>query len=168
MRRLCHVPLLVAAFILVLNVSPAWSQSSGLEIEARSFMQDYATALRAHDYEALPTFYDRAGTYGSGGLESWESIRASYGEGRWRGPSTFQWDDLSYEVVGSDAVMVSGWFLCGAEPTMQPGRMIYSALLLRRDGEFRIRREHEFPYLEDLSAWTEYCSELVGVGLGGG
>ena len=115
------------------------------EAEARAFMDSYAQDLRAGNRQAIAARYDRRGAYRVGGgektLEPLDSIRASY-TGRWQPPTAFEWHDLSYEVLGDDAVMVVGRF----EWTDQRGRVLpmsYTGLLVRQDGEWRIRLEDE-------------------------
>lgn len=115
------------------------------EAEARAFMASYARDLRAGAREAIVARYDRRGAYrvGSGQktLEPMDSIRAGY-MGPWQPPRVFEWRDLSYEVLGDDAVMVVGRF----EWTDQQGRLLpmsYTGLLVRQDGEWRIRLEDE-------------------------
>lgn len=115
------------------------------EAEARAFMESYAQDLRAGAREAIIDRYDRRGAYRVGGgektLEPLDSIRAVY-TGRWQPPAAFEWRDLSYEVLGDDAVMVVGRF----EWTDAQGRMLpmsYTGLLVRQDGEWRIRLEDE-------------------------
>ncbi len=125
------------------------------EAEARAFMESYARDLRSGAREAIVARYDRRGAYRVGGgektLEPLDSIRASY-TGRWQPPTAFEWRDLSYEVLGDDAVMVVGRF----EWTDQRGRVLpmsYTGLLVKQDGEWRIRLEDEdmsVPVLRDL------------------
>lgn len=116
-----------------------------VEAEARAFMESYARDLRGGAREAIAARYDRRGAYRVGGgekvLEPLDSIRAVY-TGRWQPPTAFEWRDLSYEVLGDDAVMVVGRF----EWTDQQGRMLpltYTGLLVRQDGQWRIRLEDE-------------------------
>jgi hypothetical protein len=89
--------------------------------------------------------YDRRGAYrvgeGEKNLESWELIRAAYLT-QWTPPASFSWRDLSYEPIGTDAVMVIGLFDWG----LADGRRLafsYTGLLMRQDGELRIRLEDE-------------------------
>jgi Domain of unknown function (DUF4440) len=125
------------------------------EAEARAFMESYAQDLRAGAREAIAARYDRRGAYRVGGgektLEPMDSIRAGY-TGRWQPPTAFEWHDLSYEVLSDDAVMVVGRF----EWTDQRGRVLpmsYTGLLVKQDGEWRIRLEDEdmsVPVLRNL------------------
>ena len=64
---------------------------------------------------------------------------------RWQGqgPSTFEWQDLSYEVLSSDAVLVAGRFMWGRGDSLAPLNFSYTGVLMRQDGELRIRLEDE-------------------------
>jgi hypothetical protein len=115
------------------------------EAEARAFMESYARDLRAGAREAIVARYDPRGSYRVGNgrkvFEPLDSIRAVY-MGPWQAPAAFEWRDLSYEVLSDDAVMVVGRF----EWTDAGGKMLplsYTGLLLRRNGEWRIRLEDE-------------------------
>ena len=137
--------------ILALTTSCAVNVETGRgggnpEAEARAFMESYARDLQAGAREAIVGRYDRRGAYlvGNGRKELLpvDSLRAIYTGADWQPPATFTWRDLSYEVLGDDAVMVVGRF----EWTDAQGRMLpvsYTGLLLRQDGEWRIRLEDE-------------------------
>lgn len=114
--------------------------------EARAFMDSYAQDLRTGAREAIVARYDPRGAYRVGNgqktFEPMDSIRATYMGAGWQPPTVFEWRDLSYEVLSDDAVMVVGRF----EWTDTQGRMLplsYTGLLLRQDGEWRIRLEDE-------------------------
>lgn len=125
--------------------SRAAADSAALVAEARAFMDAYAADLRTGARERLAERYDPRGAWfvGEGRKELLpaDSIRAMY-RGGWRPPVSFDWQDLSYEAVGPDAVVVAGRFLWGVSATERL-RFSYTALLLRRDGRFRIRLEDE-------------------------
>lgn len=117
-----------------------------VEAEARAFMDAYARDLQAGAREAIVARYDRRGSYlvgnGRKDLLSVDSLRSIYTGPNWQPPAIFAWRDLSYEVLGDDAVMVVGRF----EWTDAQGRMLpvsYTGLLLRQDGQWRIRLEDE-------------------------
>ena len=115
-----------------------------IDIDAREFMAGYADDLRHGRRQSIVDRYDRRGAYrvgeGEKTLESWELIRAAYLT-QWSPPSSFVWRDLSYEPLG-DAVIVIGLFDWG----LADGRKLsfsYTGLLVRQDGELRIRLEDE-------------------------
>jgi hypothetical protein len=129
------------------------------EAEARAFMESYAQDLRSGAREAIVARYDRRGAYmvGNGRKELLpvESLRGIYTGADWQPPATFEWRDLSYEVLSDDAVMVVGRF----EWTDAAGKMLpisYTGLLVRRDGEWRIRLEDESVSPRDVRA--ELCA----------
>ncbi|HEX6573521.1 MAG TPA: hypothetical protein VF042_01005 [Gemmatimonadaceae bacterium] len=116
-----------------------------IDVDAREFMAGYAEDIRNGRRQAIAARYDRRGAYrvgeGEKTLESWELIRAAYMT-QWSPPVNFAWRDLTYEVLGPDSVMVIGLFDWG----LLDGRRIafsYTALLVRQDGELRIRLEAE-------------------------
>jgi hypothetical protein len=113
--------------------------------EARDFMAAYADDLRNARRQSIVDRYDRGGAYrvgeGEKTLECWELIRAAYFS-QWTPPARFAWRDLSYEPVGDAAVLVVGLFDWG----LADGRTVsfsYTGLLVRQDGELRIRLEDE-------------------------
>lgn len=118
--------------------------SSALVREAEAFMAGYARDLLAGNRAGIVERYDPRGAYlvGQGRKEFMplDSIRAVY-MGGWRAPAAFEWQDLSYEPAGPDAVVVVGRFVWGAGERRLT--FSYSALLLRRDGHLRIRVEDE-------------------------
>lgn len=116
-----------------------------IDVDAREFMSGYAEDLRHGRRQAIVERYDRRGAYrvgeGEKNLESWDLIRAAYMT-QWTPPASFAWRDLSYEPVGNDAVIVIGLFDWG----LADGRRLafsYTGLLVRQDGELRIRLEDE-------------------------
>lgn len=114
--------------------------------EAEAFMEGYARDLREGNRAAIIGRYDRRGGYlvGNGRKEFMplDSIRAIY-EGGWGPPATFAWENLSYEPAGPDAVVVTGQFVWGPTGGAAPIRASYTGLLLRQDGQLRIRVEDE-------------------------
>jgi hypothetical protein len=142
-----RIPAILVLLVLSAScaVNVAVQRDRDPEAEARAFMESYARDLRAGAREAIIARYDSRGSYRVGGgqktLEPMDSIRAVY-TSRWEPPAAFEWRDLSYEVLSDDAVMVVGRF----EWTEAQGRVLpisYTGLLVRRDGEWRIRLEDE-------------------------
>ena len=157
-------------FVFVFTLCTVWGcvQSPSLpvvelETEARSFMEAYAQDLLDHDVAAIAARYDSSGAYFLGGgqkrFERYDSIRTRYAE-RWQGPSTFEWHDLSYEVLSPDAVLIVGLFSWGQGDSVEALNVSYSGLLKRQDGELRIRLEDESV---DPRALKEFiCADNTG------
>lgn len=126
--------------------APAQFDPAAVEQEAQAFMVGYAENLRAHDAAAIADRYDRNGAYflghGRKELRAHDAILAQYRDA-WTGPAAFEWEDLSYEVITGDAVVVAGRGLWTADASSAPITLSYTGLLLRQGGELRIRLEDE-------------------------
>jgi len=150
LRGPVHAVLLgVAACAPAPHVNPAPQPSPGaaaLVIEAQAFMAAYANDLRAGERARIADRYDPRGAWfvgqGRKELVPPDSIRAMYQGSGWHPPVSFEWQDLSYEAVGPDAVVVAGRFLWGVSAERRLP-FSYTALLLRQDGRLRIRLEDE-------------------------
>jgi hypothetical protein len=145
-------------FLLALAPTPALAAAQPLPssavaeapivAEARTFMDRYAEDLRRGERGAVAERYDRQGAWhvspGAASFESWAQIETRYLR-RWQPPASFEWQDLSFEAAGPDAVVVAGRFLWWPlkAATRDPLVFGYSALLVRRGGKLRIRLEHE-------------------------
>lgn len=152
MRRTRRNPLSLAVLFLAACTSAAPASAptphGDIVAEARVFMDGYAVDLRTGDRAAIAARYDRRGAYfaghGRSELETWADIEARYRDD-WSPPAAFEWRDLKYEPVGPDAVVVAGLFTWTRAGTAEPLLLSYTGLLLRQDGELRIRLENEFP-----------------------
>jgi hypothetical protein len=127
-----------------------------IDVDAREFMAGYAEDLRRGRRQSIVDRYDRRGAFrvgeGEKNLESWELIRAAYMT-QWTPPASFVWRDLSYEPVGNEAVIIVGLFDWG----LADGRRLtfsYTGLLVRQDGELRIRLEDESMSPRALAAFN--------------
>jgi hypothetical protein len=147
MTRLSRAILVSAALLssaLGANAEPA---KVALLDDAKSFMKSYATDLQIGNRKAVGNRYDARGAYlvgqGKKTFMTVEQIKKIYQES-WKPPSSFAWSDLSYEVVGNDAVVVVGGFDWGISDK-ETLHFSYSAVLIRSDGELRIRLEDESP-----------------------
>lgn len=123
------------------------SDISAVVGEAQRFMNAYARDLAAGDRAAIARRYMRGGAWflghGEKAFESHARIEARYAGPEWTPPRSFEWRDLSIEPVGGDAVLVAGlglWEPADGGPIVT---LSYTALLLREDGELRIRLEDE-------------------------
>ena len=147
MNRLSKVVLVSAVFLTSALSANAEPTHSALLDDAKSFMKSYATDLQIGNREALANRYDVRGAYfvgqGKKTFMTVEQIKTLYQES-WKPPTSFAWSDLSYEVVGKDAVVVIGGFDWGIADK-KVVHLSYTALLIRTDGNLRIRVEDESP-----------------------
>lgn len=138
---ICSVTLLFATGC----TSPENLSTDDVLLEAQNFYKEYATDLEEKKLESLASRYHRTGAFFLGNghkmFRSHDEIKTVYLE-KWGGPEKFEFQDLSYEVLGPDAVNVLGTF---AWTTKSDKVMNYSyvGLLQREDGELRIRFEDE-------------------------
>ncbi len=111
---------------------------------AHFFMDTYAEDVTAGDRKALVNRYSRRGTIFIGGEWkeelTFDKLSSEYAKG-WKPPVTFRWQGLAFEKLGDQSVMVTGGVArsdqAGAETTSHS----YAALLVKEDGELRIRME---------------------------
>jgi hypothetical protein len=139
--------LALLAFASPLAAQPAGRREPPVVTEARAFMASYAEALQSGDRAGIAGRYDRTGAYSLGnGRKSFESharIVAQYAGAEWQPPWRFEWQDLSYEPIGRDAVVVAGRFAWTPREGAEPFIYSYTSLLRRQDGVLRIRLEDE-------------------------
>jgi hypothetical protein len=114
--------------------------------EAQAFMDSYGADLRTGNRQAIAELYDRRGAYflinGNKEFLSFQEIVNLYAGPKWTPPTSFEWQDLSYEAIGRDAVGIAGKFIA-SRPNRGPRTVSYTGLLLRQDGVLRIRLEDE-------------------------
>ena len=147
----CLLPLLALGLI----AAPASAQpsttiaaESPLVAEARAFMVSYGEDLIQGNRAEVAARYDPNGAWHVGPtgaeLESWEKIDNRYRR-RWSPPSSFQWQGLAFEQVGPDTVLVVGGFHWWPLKKADAPPLVYSytALLVRRGAELKIRLENE-------------------------
>lgn len=142
------VPLALATLVAAAAASPAHAQEPDTTVvaEARTFMEGYGRDLGSGNREGIASRYDRRGAYmmfnGERELAPWEQLVQQY-RTSWRPPAAFAWRDLVFEPAGPDAAVVNGYFLWTLQPGAEPLRFRYTALLVRQEGELRIRLEDE-------------------------
>jgi ketosteroid isomerase-like protein len=125
--------------------SSAQKRIAAAEQEVRQFYESYADDLRQHRREGIADRYDRRGVYlmgnGQKRLVTFEDVKARYLT-KWKGPRSFEWHDLSFEIVAPDIAVVLGRF----EWHTEDGKTVnfsYTGVLVKRDGRWRIRVEDE-------------------------
>lgn len=115
------------------------------EREIREFFDSYAEDLRQHRREAIANRYDPRGYFllgnGNKRLVSFEDVKKRYLT-RWSGPKSFEWKDLSIEVLSSEAAVVVGLF-DWQRNTGETRTLSYTGLLIKHSGKWRIRVEDE-------------------------
>ena len=116
-----------------------------VEREVRAFLDSYAEDLRQQRRDAIVARYDSRGAYFLGHghkiLESIESIKKRYLT-EWQGPKSFDWKDISLEVLSPAAVVVAcrfDWQEEGQEITT----VSYTGLFIKSSGSWHIRLEDE-------------------------
>jgi len=126
-------------------IDPA-PKATSLVPQAEQFMASYAQELSRGDKGAIAARYHPEGTYflGNGRKQfaSHEAIVARYRD-QWQAPSAFEWQELSYEPIGTMGVLVLGKFQWLAANAKEPTTFSYSGLLLFADGQLKIRVEDE-------------------------
>ena len=115
--------------------------------EAQAFMNAYADELRRGDRAAIAARYDRGGAWllgeGEKSFSTWAALQARYAGPQWQPPGSFAWRDLTYLPAGPESVIVIGRFEWGLANGRPPLNFSYTAMLVRRDGQLRIRLEDE-------------------------
>jgi len=115
--------------------------------EAQTFMAAYAEELRRGDRAAIASRYDRGGAWllghGEKSFSTWAALAARYAGPEWQPPASFVWRDLTYLPAGPEAVIVIGRFEWGPANGRPPLNFSYTAMLVRQDGQLRIRLEDE-------------------------
>jgi hypothetical protein len=136
---------------------------AAIEQDARAFMESYAEDLRSHDKAAIIDRYDHRGAYilgnGQKRFAAFDSIRVGY-EAGWQGPAAFEWQDLSFEVISGESILVAGQFFWTLADTLPPLKASYTGLLVRQDGVLRIRLEDESFDLSQAQMLMDYFAAL--------
>jgi hypothetical protein len=144
-KRTLAALFIIAASVFAVAAQTASGPMSETERSVRSFYDGYADDLRQARREGIVDRYDRRGAYlmgnGSKRLQTFEQIKDVYMT-KWSGPKSFEWKDLSVEVMSKDAAAVTARF----EWTTASGQILnfsYTGVLVKQDGKWRIRIEDE-------------------------
>ncbi len=109
-------------------------------------MASYAQDLRLGQRTALADRYHPDGAYFLGDGEKMFEAHAKtrqYYASKWVAPTAFQWDELSYEPLGSGAILVLGKFKLQHAGKPEVRTYSYSALLVPVACQLKIRMEDE-------------------------
>lgn len=145
MRILPLTPAVILLFAVSATAVAQTRSHADVEREVRQFYDAYADDLRAHRKEAIANRYDTRGVYFMGNgyksLETFEATRSRYVT-KWKGPKSFEWKDLSVEVLSQDAAVILGRFEWQTE-TGETFKYSYTGVVSRQPGGWRIRVEDE-------------------------
>lgn len=151
--RILGLSLLISVFVLVPSFAFAQKPKqdanqkklAAAEKEVKQFFDAYAEDLRQHRREAIANRYDSRGAFmlGNGRKEhrTFNELRSGYVE-KWKGPKSFEWKDLSFEMISPTAAAVLGKFEWET-PDGKIHKYSYTGVLVKRDGQWRIRVEDE-------------------------
>jgi hypothetical protein len=119
--------------------------TAATEREIKEFFDSYAEDLRQHRREAIANRYDPRGYFrmgnGSKTLVSLEDVKNRYLT-KWVGPKSFEWRDISIEVLSPEAAVVVGLFDWQRD-AREKETYSYTGLLVKQSGKWRIRLEDE-------------------------
>lgn len=137
----------LATILLTNNFASAQTVRSEATMlsDAKSFMASYAEDLIAARRDAIVGRYDARGFYllgeGRKTFVSHAELKKQYME-RWRPPTAMAWRDLSYEVIGTEGVLVMGLMDWETSPESKT-TFSYTGLLIYQDGVLKLRMEDE-------------------------
>ncbi len=146
-RSSTWVTFLLLTPIFACSTTPEPS-ADNLRGEVETFMVEYAEDVSSRDAEAVASRYNRHGAYMMGNgrkrFTSFDSIRVRY-QRQWANQvqRPFEFKDLSMEILGSDAVLVSAIFDWNQGDSLEALKMSYTGVLTRQDGALRILLEDE-------------------------
>ena len=136
---------LMAVLVASCASRPSAHTSDGVD-RAKVFMASYGTELRNGDRVALAARYHPDGSYAVGdGKKAYETHdqTAAFYLSEWQPPQAFEWQDLSFEPVGSGAIAVIGKFKWQGAGAAEGTIHSYSAVLVPVAGQLKIRVEDE-------------------------
>jgi len=111
---------------------------------AHFFMNTFADDVVSGERKALANRYSRRGTIFIGGEWkeeiSFDRLSSEYAT-NWKPPATFRWQGLALEKLGEQAILVTGGIARSDKPGAETTSQSYAVLLVKEDGELRIRME---------------------------
>lgn len=111
---------------------------------AHFFMDTFAEDVNSGDRKALANRYSRRGTIFIGGESKeelgFDRLSREYATS-WKPPATFRWQNLAFEKLGEQAILVTGGIARSDKAGSETSSQSYAVLLVKEDGELRIRME---------------------------
>jgi ketosteroid isomerase-like protein len=142
--------LVIVSTILSANEAPAQKNQrtptvAETEKEIKAFYDSYAEDLRKHSREAISNRYDTLGYYrmgnGNKSFISFEEVKKHYLT-NWIGPKSFEWKDMSIDVISPEAVVVTALFNWESG-TGEKRTTSYTGVLKKELNKWKIRVEDE-------------------------
>jgi quercetin dioxygenase-like cupin family protein len=119
--------------------------ASAAELELKQFFAEYGEDIRQARREAIANRYDSRGYFSVGnGVKSYltfDETKERYLK-RWTGPKSFEWKDLSFELLSPTSAAAAGLFDIEFA-NGQKATYSYSASLIKQSGKWKIRVEDE-------------------------
>jgi hypothetical protein len=128
------------------RATPTDGPPGDLVASATRFFDAYGNAVRAGRSDALAGFYAPSGAIrvlnGQRERLTRSAIDSMY-RGGWQAPAYFAWENLEYDSLDAERVVVTGFFRWQARGAADTSRFTYAALLQAADSGLAIRFEHE-------------------------
>jgi quercetin dioxygenase-like cupin family protein len=127
------------------HITQTNNAQENIKLEINEFFRSYAEDLRQGRRESIAERYDTGGYYRMGnGNKTFVSFADSKKRylTNWTGPKSFEWKDLSIEVISPEAVLVTAlydWQIA----TGEKATFSYTGLLTKKSGQWRLRVEDE-------------------------
>jgi hypothetical protein len=140
----------IAICVVTACASPRPETTDGppadLVASAGRFFDAYGEAVREGRTEALANFYAPSGAVrvldGQRKRLTRSALDSMYRSG-WQAPAFFAWENLEYDSLDTEQVLVTGFFRWQARGAPDTSRYTYAALLQAVDSGLVIRFEHE-------------------------
>jgi hypothetical protein len=117
-----------------------------LVASATRFFDAYGKAVREGRSDALAGFYAPSGAVrvlnGHRQRLTRSALDSMY-RGGWQAPAHFAWENLEFDSLDAERVVVTGFFRWQARGASDTSRFTYAALLQAADSGLAIRFEHE-------------------------
>lgn len=121
---------------------------AGLLRDAARFYDAYGNDLRTHKRERLAQYYDAEGALIVSMNRQQRYTRVeldSVYRNLWKGPDYFSWEDLAFDQLSQDLILVTGGFKWQVQGAKDTSRFVYLAVLQNSESGLAIRVEQEMP-----------------------
>ena len=126
--------------------TPTDGPPGDLVASATRFFDAYGNAVREGRSDALAGFYVPSGAVrvlnGQRQRLTRSALDSMY-RGGWQAPGYFAWENLEFDSLDAERVIVTGFFRWQTRGSADTSRYTYAALLQTADSGLAIRFEHE-------------------------